>query len=461
MNDFTNRLSTLFTAYANYLGRFPDEEGFKGHFASSCPTEDLPDRIMRSDECRHVDSAVNAMKQRLEPFARHKRVLIFGAFGNGNLGDRIMARTVADYLEATSGSICFAYSQLQSASYSFASDRQLKTCDMPLNPRVMALFDVMVIGGGGLLSYTHEPLWDPAWPYTVPIPYGLLGCGVKVPLDERVDNLVRRAAVASARDAPGFAELANRRVDALLCPDPVLSLSPRADARQLPSKACLYVLRAPFCDWHRELKGRIGARDAVAIFEAHMDHEITSWFDDVHSINSREEFSRLASDFEVIVSERYHGAILALLAGVPVFGICRDDHADKLISLFDELGIAERCMAIANAPENFMTYEAPQVMAHLASIRAVAGISYREFLNRLFEAQQHASIAGPYNVLEAQTAIKASLQWSLGPPHIAVADRVNNITARLKSMQQVQKEASSSLEESQVKLKFARDRTGS
>lgn len=384
MGDLPNRLVSLFSAYVDLLGRFPDWEGFVNHFRASCPAEELPARIMESEEYTHVGNAVAAMRRRLAPHRGKRRVLLFGAFGNGNLGDRIMARIVADKLEESGDIICFAYSELHFAPYPFPVERRLSDADMPMNLRVMELFDAVVIGGGGLLSYPHEPLWDPVWPYTLSIPYGLLSCGVKTPLDNRLENLVSRASVASSRDLAGYDELAKRLDDVLLCADPVLSFAPMHAPEKALGKGRLFILRAPFCNWHRELKNHLGPDDAVAVFEAHMDHEIISFFDDVGSINCEDEFAALASKFEVVISERYHGVILSLLSGVPAYGLCRPNHADKIIALFTDIGLPEHSTDMDEAGFSFPPYDMADARAKITVIRECSHKTYRLFLDRLF-----------------------------------------------------------------------------
>lgn len=426
MPELNERLSFLFSSYMTLLGRIPDWEGFIDHFGAACPTSDLYARIMQSDEYRRVNAAAIGVKDKLLPYADKRRVLLFGAFGNGNLGDRIMAQTVADKIEEAGDIACFSYSELNSASYPFMPNRQLTKADMPLNLRVMALFDAVIIGGGGLLSYTHEPLWDPAWPYTAPTAYGLLSCGVKVPLDERLRNLVDHAAVVSSRDLAGYEELGIRRDDVLLCPDPVLSFTSIA-ARRVPSKARLFILRAPFCDWHRALKEKLRPSDAVAVFEAHMDHEITSYFDDVHSVNSKDDFFKLAGEFEVVISERYHGVILAIIGQIPSYGIFRDGHSDKFVSLFNDLNISQY---LINSPElnfDFPAYDLNAALQKLATLRSNAVEPYRKFVEQLF--------------LPKHLAKKDSSKSPIEFP-----SKANDITIMSASMRRTYDDASSALD---------------
>jgi len=412
MDEFISRLCSLQSAYVELLGRVPDWNGFLAQFGSPCQETHFADIIKMSEEYHLVNSAYLSIKAKLSPYEGFRRILLLGAYGNGNLGDRLMADEVARIIEADGKTICFAHSTLCSASYPFPPDRLLCADDIPLNRRVLSLFDAMVIGGGGLLSYPHEPIWDPSWPYLIPIPYGLFSCGVGVPLDSRLENLVRKAKVVSSRDMPGFQELYARRTDALLCPDPVMSFGDLEAIEIDPSRGRLFVLRAPFCDWHRRLKQRLHAKDAVVVFEAHMDHEISSYFNNVQAVNTSDDFRALARDFRVIVSERFHGAILALLADVPVWGLHRKPHAEKFVSLFEDLGISSHLVDLDDAGYEFAPYEMQPVRLRLKAIREGAVAHYQKFVKQLFASDPDASKPSAAPPRQALDVTGASIEVS-------------------------------------------------
>lgn len=358
-------------------------EGIRAHLAMESSPEAMIAAMMRAEEYERVSAAVAAMRGRLEQCNGRRPILLFGAFGNANLGDRMMAQTVAQKLEQRGDILCFAYSELASADYPFPAGRRLSSADMPLNLRVMALFDAMVIGGGGLLSYTHEPLWDSVWPHTLSTPYGILSCGVGSPLDDRLINLVRSARAVSARDEQGRAELAHWNKDALLCPDPLLAFHPMGDERSTPGKGRLFILRAPLADWHLQLRNYLRPDDAVAVFEAHVDHAIISTFDNVAAINDSRQFIKFAKNFELVVTERFHGAILALLARVPVHGILRPTHGDKMEALFACLGLDDHLSTDEPTEQDFTAYDPTSALTRIDAIRLKADSIYDVFLSRL------------------------------------------------------------------------------
>lgn len=386
MNILIQRLAVLTRLYVECLGRLPDMDGIRSHLAADLSPEAMMASMMQAEEYERVSAAVSAMQARLEQCNGRRPILLFGAFGNGNLGDRMMAQTVAAKLEQRENVLCFAYSELTSADYPFPVGRRLSAADMPLNLRIMSLFDAMVIGGGGLLSYTHEPLWDNVWPQTLSTPYGILSCGVGSPMDERLINLVRSARTVSARDEAGRAELAHWREDALLCPDPLLAFHPMTSDNPTQRKGRLFVLRAPLADWHLQLKNHQRPDDAVAIFEAHVDHSIISTFEHVATINDSNQFIELAKNFELVVTERFHGAIFALLARVPVHGILRSTHGDKMEALFARLGLEDHLSTEKLIEQDFIAYDPTPALMRISEIREGADTVYDVFISRLLSS---------------------------------------------------------------------------
>ncbi len=360
---------------------------------TSLNLEQIDAEIASSSEADEVDHAVTTVRAMLEAYSGHCKILLFGAYGNGNLGDREMAKAVADVLERNSRTVCFSYSALATADYPFAEGRKLTSTHKPLNIRILRLFDALVVGGGGLLSYEHMPIWEPIWKYTIPIPYALLSCGTEAPIDNRLVPLVSGAAVASARDERGQRELQKHNAGALLCHDPMLAfgaittIGQRRVARKTPRR--LYILRAPLTKWHSKVKENLRADDLVVVFEAHVDFPILYSFANSIVCSSISEFRRLVSDFDVVISERYHGLILSLLAHVPAIGITRGAHQSKIGALFSTLGIADYCFDENDAPTDVKPYPFARVSRALAAVRARAHDSYSIFINQLLDYSRY------------------------------------------------------------------------
>lgn len=389
---WTQRVLQIAAFYVGYLGRVPDAQGLDAFLRSGDSVETIRRRIGSSDERQAIEAARASVLALLEPYVHKRKLLLFGAFGNGNLGDREMARIVAERLEheGAGAVVCFAFSELTFADYDFPAGRKLDRALLPLLAPVLALFDGLVIGGGGLLYYTHEPIWDPDWGRLIPIPYALFACGVGSPLDIRLHDLVRGATVASSRDLLGLASLAAVNPGAQLCPDPILSSLPVRPPKAPPAEPGaarrLFVLRAPLRDWHADIECMMRAGDAVAIFEAHVDHPIAYRFGQVSVVSTTDEFAALVGDFDLVVTDRYHAAILSLLNGCPVIGLCKEEHTSKQAEFFRELDLAPHCHDVTRLPADFLPYDMARTTARLRVIQEEAEISYRAACATLFAA---------------------------------------------------------------------------
>jgi hypothetical protein len=368
----TSRTSVITALYERHLGHAPDAQGLQFHLESGAGIAEIEARICGCPEYLALQAAIATTRALLRHCGGTRNLLLFGAYGNGNLGDREMARVLAGWIEANCLGTCFAHSDLALVDYPFAPGRVLNGESQPLNPRILSLFDGLVIGGGGLLDFPHMPLWQPAWPYSVPVPYVLLGCGVGQPLDGRLANLVRRAASASARDEDGVAELRRHHDTAMHCADPILALytPPTADATVQEGARCL-ILRGPLCPWHQQVLASQRPGDQVVLFEAGIDWQLFYLFPNAVVVRTLDEAAAHVARSTLVISERYHGAVLGLLAGRPTLGVWRgDQNSGKLVSLFASLGIAQFCRQLPVIPDTLDGFPLPAVAARLAAMRA-------------------------------------------------------------------------------------------
>jgi len=453
--EIAYRFSRICASYVLHLGRLPDWEGLISFAARKIDTAEIDLEIAASAESAEVDGAVSNVKALLEPYPDRFKVLIFGAYGNGNLGDREMAKAVSAILEEDGRIVCFAYSELATADYPFPEDRKLSSKHKPLNIRVLGLFDALVIGGGGLLSYPHMPLWDPIWKYLIPIPYAIFSCGASSPLDGRLIPLVSGAEIASARDEAGYQELSKYNPNALLCHDPLLAFGPIVEDREsgisVGKVRRLYVLRAPWSPWHAQLKDQIHDQDMVVVFEAHLDFPILYNFPNSIVCSSIAEFHQLAVNFDVVISERYHGLILALLARRPVFGVTRNDHKSKISALLSVLGLADFCFDDTGVPIDPHPYPLDAVNLALSDIRLAARTKYASFIGRLLDCfpASKSPIEPDDSVLDIG-ASKTAKDASIAPfVHIAAANRlaVDRIFQLSSDNEKLQRELLSRIEE--------------
>src|SRR3712207_2872937 len=94
-----------------------------------------------------------------------KRVLIFGAYANGNLGDAEQAASVARHLRAYRPEldvVAVAHSVADKPYSPSPASRGQNLVDI-LDPAFVNGFDSLLIGGGGLLASKHKPLTQADW----------------------------------------------------------------------------------------------------------------------------------------------------------------------------------------------------------------------------------------------------------------------------------------------------------
>lgn len=390
------RMIAISNFYMHYLGRFPDPDGFSDYISNSIPLDEIRGAILDSEEYNNLESSIINIKKILDRYETKKKIILLGAYGNGNLGDKEMAIATASFLERDQNVVCFAHSDLNIQDYPFPIERKLASGLPVLNARVLSLFDGLVIGGGGLLAYPHYPIWTTEWAHLLSVPYGILGCGVGVPLPKPLHPLVSGAAVVSARDPGGVMELGRFNSDAMFIPDLLLAtcpmLPPAPPSSAGPTRR-LFVLRAPAAMWHEDLRQTMGPHDHVALFEREQDTALIDMFPGCSIVEDAETFRELMRDYDLIVSERYHGAILALLEGRSVAGVWRDDHnGSKIVQLFDALGLGDKCHDISSVPARLEAYDTAAAQQRLAEQRERADNARPLFLSRLFRGNKQGAI---------------------------------------------------------------------
>lgn len=382
----TSRLSIVAALYERHLGRTADSQGLRRYVESTLDEREIEDTILGSEECRQLNGAIEEIKLLLSAEKATPNLLLFGAYGNGNLGDRAMAEALAGWIEENNLGTCFAHSDIDHVDYPFSTQRVLHKAMQPLNPRITALFDGLLIGGGGLLACPHEPLWDPAWPYQIPIPYALLGCGVGQPMDSRLANLVRLADVASARDEDSVKEFRRFNLDACLCPDPILALyaPPTRVWRPIDTRRRCFILRGPVRPWHRAVLSAYGPGDQVILFEAGCDWQLFYLFPDAVFVRTLDDAASHIFDSDLVITERFHGAIVGLLCARPTLAVYKQDHnSGKLRALFSGLDIGDLCQEDPAIPESMDNFPWPSVEIGLAAARTQFDKQARAILKTL------------------------------------------------------------------------------
>ncbi|QZO01167.1 polysaccharide pyruvyl transferase family protein [Chenggangzhangella methanolivorans] len=166
---------------------------------------------------------------------RPAKILLIGAYANGNIGDLHQASSLAHHLSAIlPEAVVHATSNSVAAKpYDFPRPDHVLPPSILRDYDRLSEYDAVIVGGGGLLAAIHRPLNSPNWPLHVTPPIILLSMGASAEVAQRCQTLIRRAAVVTGRDEQSCAVLRRFRDDVELIPDPILA-DERLDALRAP-----------------------------------------------------------------------------------------------------------------------------------------------------------------------------------------------------------------------------------
>ena len=296
-----------------------------------------------------------------------KRVLLFGAYANGNVGDQCQADALAAIMghfapeSVTSGgvrcTIC-ACSWEMPVTPSLGR-AQLRPHDEILDAGKLRHYDFLLIGGGGLLSTPHFPLHSQAWVdgiQTLKLRYGFVGVGASAELQEESRaaaycQLLTGAEFVSARDEESLAAVRKIRPDAEFMPDPYLvsrALERRVRASgTAPPRHVVLIPKRPVDMLERDgvyamskLQRKLmanGFTTTVLMLEPLLDQEIAGAFANVLNAETVEAAERCIEAAGAVYTMRYHGAIFALSRRVSCYGM----GARKIHMLYERIGIPQ------------------------------------------------------------------------------------------------------------------------
>ena len=302
---------------------------------------------------------------------RRWRVGVWSAAGNGNLGDNLMPRQWETHFrslarrpgEAPWSSVEVWSLSARTCCYSF-SDEWRKVSVPEDDPRdlirrVRADFDVLWIGGGGLLGFGHPPWTHNAHDWQrlllgMPTVWASVGTSGLANWTRPVLALATNdsATLWRPRDPPSlrFLQLQaaerNVRGDFALLWDPVLADNLTFPARvedgqKMKKRVCWIPRVTPKNDgllWMQAQYDR--DRDAMIIFEE-KDNYLANFDPDVRlQTNDAQGMWHTLRQCEMVISMRYHGCILALRAMRPTIAMVPADELNVPLSKFTELMIA-------------------------------------------------------------------------------------------------------------------------
>jgi polysaccharide pyruvyl transferase WcaK-like protein len=210
------------------------------------------------------------------------------------------------------------------APYPFQYHRTLPS-DAILKPALVNSFDLLLIGGGGLLSHPHDPLTDPKWQAMVQVPVALIGVGAEESVAGKSEILLKKSAYISGRDEQSVAALGHFAREVYFIPDPVLSdvtYFKNEMSRHIGTgKRRLWILKHLNTPSFRTLCDHIlRNKDDVCFLEPHLDFGITVHIPRAKPIYSTDDLFSMMDKTDIVLSMRYHGCILAMLRGKAALG---------------------------------------------------------------------------------------------------------------------------------------------
>jgi hypothetical protein len=348
--DWADRVHHLSEIHQRLVGRAPTGADLHAALDASIPLGNVIATIARRIDARRVGKAV--------------RVLLFGGFGNGNIGDAYQALAVRAMLTAAWGVPKKAFSACSLLDVApFPFDGEVLAPGAILDARVVNSFDVLVIGGGGLLAHPVYPLMVDSWARSITIPIHLLAVGANHRHAADYRRLVAQAVDVSGRDPESVAALSASRRDVRLVKDPILALGDlrvlrdavhgeqhrgsfvhSSSVRDNSHGGTLWILKHPLNDFDREclllladhIANAADGEHRVVAMEPGLDKALEEYFGPgrVEYFDSVAPLDEAIQASSRVFTMRYHGYIFATLRQKPVVGFSQP----KIGSLSELLG---------------------------------------------------------------------------------------------------------------------------
>lgn len=279
------------------------------------------------------------------------RVLCLGAYANGNVGDMFQAEAMAAAILASrpDAEVVSISPSARGTPYP-ARNHIAGPVDAVFDHDYMNKFDVLLVGGGGLFSAPHRPLNDPAWVEGLRVQVSTVAAGAAGETPQGSKAFLQNCRYVSVRDEYSLAAVEAIRPDAEIVMDPILLEGPKLQPSTMPDKrrGILWLpgkLVPGTMAYYDDIMLRLynPKTDLIASVNPETDRRsgFTEVFgNDVRIFDSAEEFQQVASGYAFVVSERYHGCILAITANVPCVGLGLRSRTvtSKIDELFRRIG---------------------------------------------------------------------------------------------------------------------------
>jgi hypothetical protein len=312
------------------LWREPNDKALRGWTDGPLSLDEIRHRMQAGDEYKIVQAAAKVR----DNAGFRKRILLFGAYGNGNLGDMIQADSLRRSIMRSFPDVGVWATTMMASPYPYPEDFKLPVGFIKYPPGV-ALFDALLIGGGGLLAHPHDPLANESWVGSLNLPVLLFGIGSTDFFAPQAKSLIQKAVHASGRDLESLTSLLKFRNTVEFAIDPVLGDKELRVAPQAGGKGTGWILRGPKTAFHDAIKHLVEDDDDVIGFEPKVDGVLKEDFPSLRFVTDNAEFFSIIARKQRLVSMRYHGVILGLKAGIPSYAY----NVPKAAALLGMLGL--------------------------------------------------------------------------------------------------------------------------
>lgn len=282
--------------------------------------------------------------------ACEKPILLFGAYGNGNLGDIYQARSLSRILKRIQPDLDVFVTSFFEGTIPVDPNINVLPAKSILEHDIVNRFRALIIGGGGLLASKHRPLFNTKWVAQLDLPIILAGLGASPEVVELHAPLLERAAFVSARDPYSLEVVRQSRTDATFLPDPILAdptITPVEAREQDAGDRIHWVLRKANdrkIPLYEKIKESLLDQDAVVgIFPlTDLKSALGSIFSERIQVTANfEEFVQHIAGTGMVISNRYHGCIVSAKLGLPTMAFDHFSPSSKVFQISQQLGFPD------------------------------------------------------------------------------------------------------------------------
>lgn len=267
------------------------------------------------------------------------KLLCLGAYANGNLGDMYQADAIARLIgEIKQDYEVTSVSPSKRGSDYPAHHHQKGPVGGAFDSAFINSFDMLLVGGGGLLATKHAPLDNPEWVKSIKIPMAAISLGAAGGTPSLSADFIKKCTYFSVRDEYSYEAVRGVRPNVHIVMDPILVDEISKPAISTRSNGIIWVpgklvqsTRTFWEDVQRRLQ-REG--DPIVSFNPVTDINsgFEETFDGVRYLDSVSHYLDIIAESNFVVSERYHGCIFALARGKPTIGLTpRDEQASSKV----------------------------------------------------------------------------------------------------------------------------------